>query len=393
MRIENLESNISGERARISAKFVWEESDRPTQDIFYETPIPFAQDLTCNPHAFLLAGMMPAMHGGERRIALDAEICPELKDGLMTVMSWMHHWFEPHRSPIAIEAKTRSHNSTPHSAERAGCFFSGGIDSLATLRHNRLTYPLDHPASIKDGLIIYGLEFQEPEIYQKQVMQQLSTIAEAASITLIPVYTNVRRLNENWSFWLDEFQGAVLASVAHVFSRRLTTVSIASSDDIQNLTPLGSHPLIDPNYSSSDLRIYHNGNRFSRLDKTRLIADWEAALHNVKVCFKTQLQKSGKVNCGRCEKCLRTMTTLIALDKLEQSQAFDQHDVSVQDLMQGAYINPGLEGDYRVLIPLLKERGRQDLIRGIDRITQRGREQDLKGIVKRLNRVLLQGNR
>ncbi len=85
----------------------------------------------------------------------------------------------------------------------------------------------------------------------KQLVNSLSHIALDAGINLIPVYTNIRDfLGRDWSFWGTEIQGAVLAGVAHAFSRRLTTVTIPSSFDIAHLYPFGSHSLLDPNYSS-----------------------------------------------------------------------------------------------------------------------------------------------
>ena len=36
-------------------------------------------------------------------------------------------------------------------------FLSGDIDSLATLRANRLNYQPRHPATIRDGFVVYGL--------------------------------------------------------------------------------------------------------------------------------------------------------------------------------------------------------------------------------------------
>ena len=142
MRIENLRSEKKGNRVRVAATVIWEDCDRPTQEVYFETDEVFADGLSCNPHAFLVGCIIPAMHYGEKRVIMDAEICPELRTGLITAMNWIRHWYYgPERNLVQIETKTRSNLLTPRTTERAGFFFSGGVDAFATLRANRLTFP------------------------------------------------------------------------------------------------------------------------------------------------------------------------------------------------------------------------------------------------------------
>ena len=391
MKIENLKSETNGNLARVAATVLWENSDRPTQEIYFETTKAFAQDLSCNPHAFLVACIMPAMRHGEERVFIDAEICPELRNGLITAMSWIRYWYGADRKLVEIEAKTKSHLPTPRTQERAGFFFSGGIDSLTTLRTNRLDFPLEHPGSFKDGLLIYGIERgEEPEFF-KQVVSSMSEIAQDADIRLIPAYTNIRHLDEDSAFWGKEFQGAVLSAVAHAFSQRFTTVTIPSSFDIFNLYPYGSHPLLDPNYSSSDLRIRHDSILLSRFAKTKLVADWDVALQNLRVCNRKELIKPGALNCGKCEKCIRTMTGLLALGMLDKTRTFPDVDVSEELFLAEACIKnfPYAEYYYRELIAPLAAKKRHDLVRGIERLIARYHMQER---LKQIDRKFLKGN-
>jgi len=75
MRINDLRSEIRNGRTRVVATVVWEDSDRPTHDLYFETEEEFASALSLNPHAFLVGCIVPAMHFGEKRVAIDAEIC------------------------------------------------------------------------------------------------------------------------------------------------------------------------------------------------------------------------------------------------------------------------------------------------------------------------------
>ncbi|MBD1867770.1 hypothetical protein H6F95_10760 [Cyanobacteria bacterium FACHB-471] len=395
MRIENLKSKNTARLKRVSATVVWEDCDRPTQEIYFETTSDFAQDLSCNPHAFLVASIVPALHHGEKRVSIDAEICPELRDGLMTAMGWIRHWYELNREPVEIQAKTRTTPAQSTTPQRAGWFFSGGIDSLATLRHNRLTVPREHPNSFKDGLTIYGISSGGDEIEENEqfldafdrLVTSMSNVAQDAEVNLIPVYTNVRQLNTDTYFWSNEFQGAALASVAHAFGPRFGRMSIASTGNIPSLFPHGSHPLLDPNYSSYDLKIQHDGVTLSRLDKTKLVADWDVALQNLKVCTKVRQMQPGMLNCGKCDKCIRTTLALLALGKLEQASTFPKVEFSEEMLVKRVFIKtPYRMSCYEDLIPHLQARGRHDLVRAIERIGLRYRGGDWRGRVKKVVR-------
>lgn len=376
MQIKNLATTKVGTRVRVSAEVVYEDSERPTREVYIETTEQYAEGLTQNPHAFLVASIMPALRAGEQRLHIDGELCPDLREGLTAAMTWLLHWYyEPEHKRVQIEAKTMCAVPQAWRNDRAGQFFSGGIDSLATLRANRLNYPAEHPGSIKDGLLVYGLEvgtdYDEYEVFSK-IYEALHDLAARGELTLIPVYTNLYRvqrdIDPDWQFWTYEFQGTALAAVAHAFTRSLDTVSIASTFDIANLQPWGSHPLLDPSYSSRDMRIRHSNAALSRLEKTALVADWDVALHHMRVCNRTHNYRPETFNCGRCEKCLRTMLGLLALGKLNQTTVFPVQDVNAELVDAGVRVhNPYVESCYRELLKPLAARGRQDLVRAVQK--------------------------
>ena len=361
MRIEDFGFEAVDDRARVFGTVKWEDCGRPDKKVFFETNAEFSRDLSINPHSFLIGGIIPAMHFGEQRVQIDAEVCPEIIEGLSTVMQCLRHWWyaPSHKIPL-IETKIKSEPANRKKPNRAGMFFSGGIDSLATIRSNRSFYHLDHPQSIRDGLLVYGLEVADPEAF-KCVIDSVTEIAKDCKVTIIPVYTNLRDLNDDWRFWRRSYQGAVFSAIAHAFSNRLDVISISSSHCFCQSPRYGTHPLIDPNYSSSDLQIRHSCYRLSRLEKIQMIADWEAALKNLRVCNQYGLYRTGHLNCGQCEKCLITMTELMAIGALGRTSAFDENDVSADQLKSKIRINDEVEHYYEELIIPLIERGREDL--------------------------------
>jgi hypothetical protein len=367
MKIVDFISEKENDNAKFSATVVWEDNDRPPQELYFEIEETFAEGLFCNPNAFLVACIMPAFRSGERRILIDAEICPELIKNLMVTMRLMRYWYNWYGSKyklLKIDAKSNSDGSYTPVPERAAFCFSGGIDSLCTLRANRLNLPLEHPASFKDGIVIFGLQPEIDAIF-KHVQSSLSAIAHEARITVVPVSTNIRYLCDNWRFWEEEFEGAVLSAVGHALRRRITSFSIGSSVDMYNLHKHGSHPLVDVNYSSSDLQIRHDDITLSRLDKTSLVADWDVAIKNLRVCNHPEPHNS--LNCGKCEKCVRTMLELLALGAIERTRAFSHvKDVSARLIRSTVHLNTTNFNYYNELVSPLIARGHQDLAHAIE---------------------------
>ena len=360
-------------RVRATATVTWEDCDQPAREIFIETEEQFEHDITCNPHAFLVGCIIPALRFGEQRIVLDADICPTLRDGLQTVMAVMKEWSRGEYRPLRIEGRTQSVSSDVHAKRRAGLFLSGGIDSLAALRANKLNYPEEHPGSIKDCFLVHGFDIggvaargMKYHVFDR-ARAALEAVARDAQVTLIPVYTNIRHLCDERDLWLDKFFGAVLAAVGHAFVLRLHLAYIASSYDIPNLVPCGSHPLLDPEYSSFDLRFKLLGLALSRLEKLRLVADWDAAFQNFRVCLANV---ADRLNCGKCEKCVRTMTELIAIGALDKTRAFNENDVTPELFSHFKITIRHRAPFYEEMLPLLKQRERDDLVRTITKMLQ-----------------------
>ncbi|NLE44666.1 MAG: hypothetical protein GX620_08080 [Chloroflexi bacterium] len=399
MRIENLRAENSDNRARVAATIVWEDCDRAPQEVYYETTHEFGQYLACDPHAFLTGSLLPAIRCGERRIAVDEPICPELRTGLAAATAWLKQWSLLEGS---IQIETRGDIRYPQNGRtRAGAFLSGGVDSLAILHCNRADFPPDHPSSIRDALFVHGfdmggLEGTDDELTSYELaLDALRPVAQDAGVNLIPVRTNVRHLLDDVQFWIYQFHGAALASVAHAFSGRLSCVSIASDRSIADLRDKSTHPLLEPNFSSANLRVNLAGLLYSRLDRVRLISDWQVALDSLRVCT---MNPPGKLNCGECEKCLRTMLQLLAVDSLDKTSVFPYQDVLPEMLERLRLTDEHLDVWYGELIDPLTARGRLDLVEVIERKRSELRkhlawqeERDWKGAVKRFDRKWLGG--
>ena len=382
MKVENFVKHSNGEKTRVSATVIWENRDRPNAEVFFETTAEFKDDLVINPNSWLLACTLPAMRYGESRIKLDAPISPETKDGLVNAIRCLIDWHGGERKTIAIEAPTQSEIFAPK-VNRAAGFFSGDIDTLAMVRENQLNFPPEHPRHIQDGIVV-GNIFTGENTFDSNLQQEiehLSAIAKDAKLQLIPVFTNaythLKDLDPDYSFWQLEYMGAFLAAIAHVFAPRLSIASIASTLNYAYLEPWGSHPLLDPLYSCNSLEIRHENTALSFRDKVKLVGQWDVALQNLRVCDLPD-SKLKNYNCGRCDRCLKTMTALLSLGLLKQAPLFLKKDVSQELIVNHCSISNTKESNsYRELIEPLQKIGRHDLADGINQVIAKHHQKNL----------------
>lgn len=346
----------------------WEDCDQPEKEIFIETTTNQGADLAATPDAFLVGCLIPALHFGEKRITIDGETCPGLLGGVAEIMDLMRIWSGGTMHPLIVEPEKISGKTGLDPKHRTGMVYSGGIDSIATLRLNMLGYPKNHPGVIQDCFFIHGFDIggvvargMKYHVFDR-ALAAMERVISSAGLNMIPVYTNIRHLCDDRDLWLNKFFGAVLASVAHAFSARVDRFSIASSYDFENLAPCGSHPLLDPLYSSFDMAIAHKDAHLKRIDKLKIVSAWDSGFQNLRVCLANV---EDRLNCGKCEKCIRTMTGLVAIDALHKTTAFIEDDVT-PDMFESFKINiRHREPFYLELLPLLEKQGRMDLVRTI----------------------------
>ena len=202
-----------------------------------------------------------------------------------------------------IPIKVNSSVEEKIAGEGVGTFFTGGVDSFYTL--------LKHNDEITHLIYVHGYE-------NHKVTSELKKIGKSFGKEIIELKTNLRDFSDPVVTWHNYF-GAALAVVSHLLKTTLKKIFIPSSHTYLDLVPNGSHPLLDPLWSSSKLSIVHDGCEATRVDKVALIANHEIALSHLRVCWK---DTEGVHNCGKCEKCIRTMINLKAIGALDKCPTF-----------------------------------------------------------------------
>jgi hypothetical protein len=132
------------------------------------------------------------------------------------------------------------------------------------------------------------------------------------------VRCNARQLFNTVISW-DFYHGSVLASTAHALGGVLGRCVIPSTHTYAELLPWGSDPLLDPLWSTEGVEVIHDGCETTRTEKVQRLAEWPLALQHLRVCWPDWIEE---YNCGKCEKCIRTMIALHVAGALPRSRTF-----------------------------------------------------------------------
>jgi hypothetical protein len=330
MRVSVIEVTERPASCQIQA---WVESEAGQFEAF---PIWFRYPAWCrlylsadNGDPFLAALLTGAMLRGED-LAIDAPVSPRLLETLPELQAIIGA-FEPGSRRIAVHAEART-LSLPGAvlSPGTGLFFSLGVDSFYSLLKNRRDHPAD-TRTITHLLTLHGIDFPDQPLqddFLPQFLANAQLVADGVGAELVPIVSNVRRATAALGTWPPQHGGALIAS-ALALGPLLRRIHIAASTTYDRLYPWGSHPLLDPLWSTENLTVIHDGCELNTIDKTRVIAGLRPDL--VMATLRPCAGFGGAYNCGACSKCLRTMLDLLQFGYLEQCQTLP-HEIDVERL-------------------------------------------------------------
>ncbi len=284
--------------------------------------------------AFLSAALLPVMKMGQP-LEVAGTVSPKLLSATQTIQDIFHKWF-PEFQKIPVQAETELSEGVSGPAG-VGIFFSGGVDSFYTL--------LKHQDEITTIIFVHGFDMMlERTSLRSKVSREIRRVAQELGKNLIEVEINVHELFDQYADFAERYGGSVLPSIGLLLSPQFRKIYIPASEAYEHINPDSSHPLLDPLWSTENLTFEHDGCEANRIEKIARISQSDIALRSLRVCFDN---RDDSYNCGRCEKCLRTMIGLQAVGALERCTAFNQKlDIAAVSNLKISY--------YR-LIPFCKE--------------------------------------
>jgi hypothetical protein len=243
--------------------------------------------------SFLAVALIPAMAVGAD---LDLTALPPVSSELLARLGDMQDIWTSW-NPLMQRIKVRANEGTSNAPAMHGgaAFFSGGVDALFTA--------LERRADLDQLVFINGFDFNMSADVFADARARVARQAGRLGLPLVAVETNWIDFTRRHRIARSTSCGGALAGVALLLAPE--RMVIASSYTYARLTPYGSHPLLDPLWSTGATQIEHYGCHARRDEKMMAIAQRPEFLPDLWVCHRDPVK-----NCGACPKCLRLRVSL-----------------------------------------------------------------------------------
>lgn len=292
-------------------------------------------------------------------------------ESLDRIRSVLQKWYPKLSFSTEIIARqvTSNSRSNTRSDEKYGLLYTSGIDSLVSyLRHQ----------DKKPNLFTVWGKGEATYSYNEKTAQELIKFSNKEGVKLNFVKTNVeqvidrRLIHERFGLdWWENLSHAIVLTgscAPPTCFENIGTLFIASGSTRKFNHPWGSHPLIDNNICWSNTRIIHDGYEMTRQEKIRVVLKKHVTETGdypvLRVCARLRIG----ANCGKCEKCCRSIVGLI-LDGIDPNKC-------------GFDVNPDVLGYVKKRILDGKIAARKGLaesrVQLINRIGTRGEWEDIQ---------------
>lgn len=249
-------------------------------------------------------------------------------ESLNRIKSVMKGWYPNLSFSTDINVEEIVPNNSAIEGHRLGLLFSGGIDSTSSyIRHKNKKPNL---------IMVWGADIPlNRKEFWRDVKKKCKDFVDQENMKISFIKTNMRQfINErlltmkfgryltasDWWGALHHGVGLLGLCAPIAVSEQIGTILIPSSHT-RELSEYrwGSHPLIDNEMSWANTKVVHDGYDLSRQKKIRYVL--KNYIRNSKrypplrVCWS----QFRDFNCGKCEKCSRTIAGLV-LEKIDPNE-------------------------------------------------------------------------
>ncbi len=343
--------NIVETEGQILIHVVVENQGQQRSNLWYRLGAEHRRLFTKTSDPFVVAMIFNAMRKSTD-LYVHGQVSPSLLRNLEEFQAVWNCWLPNRYTKIEINADIEQEQPKTNRSENAVMAFSGGVDSCFTAwrHHNGSCGRIRR--NLQAAMMIHGFDIplEEKNVFERAAENSQKILAPLG-ITLIPVATNFRDLDDYW----NDAHIAGLTSCLMLLQEDYEIGLIASSPPYNNISiapPWGSNPITDRLLSNNTFEIIHDGAAFTRAEKIRAISNWPQALRYLRVCWEGE-QKDR--NCCRCEKCIRTILNFRVIG-LDLPACFEQ-DVTGSQIAAVRGLNKQHIFDYKKILSSAKAAG------------------------------------
>lgn len=332
---------------------------------------------------FLVASLLFWMRSPSHKLRIEGEVSRTLLTNLDELQMVWHRWLPARYSPVLIEPEVVS--SAPRVDQGAITAFSGGVDSTFTVFRHSATQTGRRMIDLKEAVFVSGFDIPFDDLATTTAAYERSReVLESAGVRAARLRTNFRQLPQRWT----DASGLAVSSALLILQQTRSVGLVPSTEPYDQMVyPWGSTPIQDWMASTDLMEIRHDGAGFGRIEKIAALSNWEPALHNLRVCWEGE--DLGR-NCGRCEKCIRTILCFWVIGK-PTPPCFDRSpDV---DEISGIKIRSALAlSEIALILNAAKENGFAQE-RWAVALHRRARRARVRGVLSSMKRMYTQSRR
>lgn len=323
LTIGKIEKDISGDKVVFSSKIVF---GNQTQTLWYRLDTGYS-DYFCEDRADgLVASLLYFSLMNSANIVSELPISEKLYYQLTYyLIPQLCRCNKLVISPIKIDAPLVS--TVYPEPTGVGCGISCGVDSFTTLyEYTQLisldSYRLTHLTYFKvgahDGQIgRYDNDVQE-DLFQSQLAHS-KAFCTRYGYKLVLVESNLTEIIDrmfgfyNYEQFHSYVNAGTVLQLQKLFNRYYYSPTYDLDDFFMDLKKDAAHyeGVLLPMLSTETTSFYNSNQGMSRIEKVRLISEFEESYKWLLVCWLH------KPNCGKCRKCIRTLLELDFVGKLE----------------------------------------------------------------------------
>ena len=346
MIISNIISRSREEVSELSADVRLDTAPAHAFRAWFRFPSEIGPLPTCG-DPFLAGFLIPCMYAGEN-LHIEAPVSRRLLESVPVVQKLICGWY-PEFFQVPVTSIDSHEGIKWQGSPETATFFSGGVDSVYSL--------LKHQTGINRLILVHGFENPvQHKGFLETTRKAILPTVRGFDKRMLEVHTNLRGIADqsvtpwgreyNGRFFGFCYQGSILAAVGLCLQNSLDRVFVPASYTHNTLTPYGSHPSLDPLWSTENLNFVHDGCEAGRFEKVKKItAEASFAANSLQVC---EFNLPGEPNCCRCDKCLKTMLALRLCGVLGQSRTF-QRPLNLRRVRQMPYPKRW-QNDYQELL-------------------------------------------
>jgi hypothetical protein len=259
-----------------------------------------------NTDAFVLSWLFPIMEWN-RQVRICGVVSPSLLGNLELFSDIWHKRYPDRYYPVRLRADQERESQSTALPQTAITSFSGGVDSCYTAwRHSRQLVGR-RSRQVTAGITVQGFGDMpaNDSVLGQAAAAACRSVLNSIGMHSIFVQTNIRQMPSAGRHTWCNTHGTAIAACLHMLGRESRYGLIPNSIPYDYLhVPYGTSPATDRLLSSTAFTVGDDGGETHRLQKMEALLDWPEAIAGLRVCNKG---RDAMVNCGHCEKCIRTI--------------------------------------------------------------------------------------